>query len=207
MLYLIPGAGMSFISADFVKSLGLKTQSALKLAVRVASGQRQRSTQQVEATVKVGKQICTMNFRALRQLRVAPLVLGLQQLKQLDVSVHLRTGLIHFPDGSTVQSFASHRRVQCNVLEPARFAKMLSKFKRVIMKQHGAESSTEFFLLWISTVETENSLEQQQISQVTTDFGETYTQKLKVLLTEHADVFRPLSLSSTATVAETSPVR
>ena len=98
-----PGAGMSFISADFVKSLGLKTQNAPKLAVRVASGQRQRSTQQVVATVKVGKQICKMTFRVLRQLRVAPLVLGLQQLKELDVSVHLRSGLIQFPDGSTVQ--------------------------------------------------------------------------------------------------------
>ena len=42
-----PGAGMSFISADFVKSIGLKTQNAPKLAVRVASGQRQRYTKQV----------------------------------------------------------------------------------------------------------------------------------------------------------------
>jgi len=166
-------ATLNFISGNFADQHNLKWHSAPKIAVRVASAQRIRSTRVVipEKLIINGVNYSGIPFRILTTLTAADIILGLPALKALDMSINPASNSVTI-GGGTVTCGTVPRRVECHLLDTKGLQKLVNKATRT--------PNCDFFLIDLKEVVAE--------AEIKSDFGPEFDEKLKILLNKYADV-------------------
>ena len=173
------GASLNFMSKK-VQAVCKTTKRADKLPVRVANGQRMNANHvAIPDNVTIDEFSFTgMQFRVLPQLKVADVIIGLSGMKQLGLAILPSENCIVIQD-KRIPILSEERRVECSVITP----ESLDRFVRKQMRSK-KESLADLFVVTLS----EANQKDVGIDDITTDFGDDFTRKLKLVVEEYADV-------------------
>ena len=170
-------ATLNFVSKSFIDNHELNSlcMKADKVAVRVANSQRIASHKifTPETLMIDGIDYAGIQFRVLPHLKCADVILGLPAQRELDMIIRPKDNMISIK-GIDILSKAEDRKVQCHIID-------LDKLEQVVRKASRSKKQTsDFFMLSIQQVE--------EITKITSDFGEDYDSQLRELVEEFSDV-------------------
>lgn len=170
-------ASLNFISKTFIdnNSLNSHCRNTSKVAVRVANSQRITSHKIFipDSFIINGIDYSGLQFRVLPQLECADVILGLPGQKELNMIIRPADDMISI-DGVDISAKSEDRRVRLNLINADKMEQIMKKASR------SNKQTSDFFTMSVQQV--------QEMSEISSDFGDEYDQKLRELVNEFSDV-------------------
>ena len=170
-------ASLNFISKTFIdnNSLNSHCSNTSKVAVRVANSQRIASHKIFipSSFIINGIDYGGLQFRVLPHLKCADVILGLPGQKELNMIIIPTDDMINI-GGVDISPKSVDRRVQLNLIDADKMEQIMKKASR------SNKQTSDFFTMSIQQV--------QEMSEISSYFGDDYDQKLRDLINEFSDV-------------------